>query len=218
MFGAPGYDIATAMQPGLVSILDASSLYHAPRLYGALMLYLLRDLARRLPEAGDLDRPRLVLVFDEAHCLFHEASPALLRSIEATARLIRSKGVGLIWASQSPQDIPGIVRDQCATIITHSRDYGVGRAMFQTLDNQGQPTPPRIISPDLPTCPLGALQSHDAPPGPNAPQEVTNGDWLGYAAIAGFAALIAGALALILGGYAGHMIAGAIALAIFMRV
>ena len=90
--------------------------------------------------------------------------------------------------------------------------------MFQTLDNQGQPTPPRIISPDLPTCPLGALQSHDAPPGPNAPQEVTNGDWLGYAAIAGFAALIAGALALILGGYAGHMIAGAIALAIFMRV
>lgn len=163
LFGAPGFDVADLLTPGLVSILDASALYHAPRLYGALMLYVLRQLATRLPEAGDLDKPRLVLIFDEAHTLFHEASPALLRSIEATARLIRSKGVGLYFASQSPQDIPQVVREQCATAIAHSRDYGVGWAMFQTLDSKGQPTAPRMIRPDLPQAPLGALQDHEKP-------------------------------------------------------
>ena len=163
LFGAPGYDVATAMQPGLVSIIDVSRLYHSPRLYGALMLYLLRDLTTRLPELGDMDKPRLCLVIDESHCLFHEASPALLRSIEATARLIRSKGVGLYFASQSPRDIPDIVRDQCATVIEHSRDYGIGYARFTTLDHIGKPTAPRLIRPDLPQAPLGALQDHEKP-------------------------------------------------------
>lgn len=157
LFGAPGYDVESAMQPGLVSILDVSRLYHSPRLYGALMLHLLRDLAHRLKEIGDCDKPRLCLVIDEAHCLFHEASPALLRSVEATARLIRSKGVGLYFASQSPDDIPAIVRDQCATTIAHSRDLGVGRAMFQTLNSSGNATTPLVIRPALPSCPLGAL-------------------------------------------------------------
>lgn len=161
MFGAPGYDVATAMQPGLVSIVDVSRLYHSPRLYGALMLYLLRDLARRLPELGDMDKPRLCLVIDESHCLFHEASPALLRSIEATARLIRSKGVGLYFASQSPDDIPAIVREQCATTIAHSRDLGVGRAAFRTLDAAGNATESRIIQPTLPACPLGPLSPEE---------------------------------------------------------
>ena len=162
MFGAPALDVADLMQPGLVSILDASEIYHAPRLYGALLLYVLRELARRLPECGDMDRPRLVLIFDEAHTVFHEAPPALLRQVEATARLIRSKGVGLYFASQSSDDIPAIVQAQCATRIEHSRDYGVGRARFATLDANGRPTAPRMVAPDLPECPLGPLSDAEA--------------------------------------------------------
>lgn len=199
LFGAPGYDVESAMVPGLVSILDVSRLYHAPRLYGALMLYLLRDLARRLPELGDMDKPRLCLVIDEAHCLFHEASPALLRSIEATARLIRSKGVGLYFASQSPDDIPAIVRDQCATTIAHSRDLGVGRAAFRTLDNSGNATESRIIRPDLPACPLGPLSEAERPamPQPVATPETVQGQDMtahGYVFILGAALLACGAV------------------------
>ena len=199
LFGAPGFDVESAMVPGLVSILDVSRLYHAPRLYGALMLYLLRDLARRLPELGDMDKPRLCLVIDEAHCLFHEASPALLRSIEATARLIRSKGVGLYFASQSPDDIPAIVRDQCATTIAHSRDLGVGRAAFRTLDNSGNATESRIIRPDLPACPLGPLAEAERPamPQPVATPETVQGQDMtahGYAFMLGAALLACGAI------------------------
>ena len=199
MFGAPGYDVESAMAPGLVSILDVSRLYHAPRLYGALMLYLLRDLARRLPELGDMDKPRLCLVIDEAHCLFHEASPALLRSIEATARLIRSKGVGLYFASQSPDDIPAIVRDQCATTIAHSRDLGVGRAAFRTLDNSGNATESRIIRPDLPQCQLGPLTEAERPAmqQPVATPETVQGQDMtahGYAFMLGAALLACGAI------------------------
>ena len=199
MFGAPGYDVESAMAPGLVSILDVSRLYHAPRLYGALMLYLLRDLARRLPELGDMDKPRLCLVIDEAHCLFHEASPALLRSIEATARLIRSKGVGLYFASQSPDDIPAIVRDQCATTIAHSRDLGVGRAVFRTLDKSGNATESRIIRPDLPQCPLGPLTETERPamPQPVATPETVQGQDMtahGYAFMLGAGLLACGAI------------------------
>lgn len=168
LFGAPAFDVASLLEPG-VSILDASKLYHSPRLYGALLLYILRDLATRLPEIGDNPLPRLAMVFDEAHTVFHEASPALLRSVEATARLIRSKGVGLVWASQSPQDLPQLIRDQCATTIEHSRDYGVGQARFVTLDNKGQPTPARMVKPDLPQCPLGPLTEQEQPPAPVAP-------------------------------------------------
>lgn len=199
MFGAPGYGVESAMVPGLVSVLDVSRLCHAPRLYGALMLYLLRDLARRLPELGDMDKPRLCLVIDEAHCLFHEASPALLRSIEATARLIRSKGVGLYFASQSPDDIPAIVRDQCATTIAHSRDLGVGRAAFRTLDNSGNATESRIIRPDLPQCQLGPLTEAERPamPQPVATPETVQGQDMtahGYAFVLGAALLACGAV------------------------
>lgn len=150
LFGAPGFDIASAMQPGAVSVIDASRLYHSPRLYGALSLYLLRELATRFPECGDLDKPRLALVIDEAHSLFSEASPALVRSAEATARLIRSKGVALVFASQSPGDVPPVIAAQCATTIQHGRELGVGNARFVTLDSTGAPTAPRVIRPDLP--------------------------------------------------------------------
>lgn len=151
LFGPSTLDVGDWIDTPALHILDASRLYHTPRLYGALLLYILRDLATRLPECGDLERPRLVLVFDEAHTIFHEATPALLRSIEATARLIRSKGVGLVWASQSPDDIPVIIRSQCATSIRHTREFGVGRCAFITLDTRGQITPERMVTPDMAT-------------------------------------------------------------------
>lgn len=158
-FGVPGYDIADLMrEPGRVSILSAEKLLHAPRLYSALMLWLLRELFQRLPEIGDMDRPRLVFVFDEAHTLFADCPAPLLRSIEQTARLIRSKGVGIYFASQAESDIPELIRAQLATRVEHARELGVGRARFTTLNASGQPTPPVVISPALPKCPLGAFE------------------------------------------------------------
>ena len=203
IFGAPAFDIAAAMDSGLVTIVDASALYHSPRLYGAFVLWLLRELATRFPEAGDLDRPRLALVIDESHCLFHEASPALLRSIEATARLIRSKGVALVFASQSPDDLPAVIRAQCATVIEHARAHGVGNCLFSTLDSSGNATAPRMIRPALPDC--MAAPRHDQAPRPASPPPVIpqapraheiaeNVDLHGYAflAIAGAALLAFG--------------------------
>ena len=117
-----------------------------------------------------------MLVFDEAHTIFHEANPTLLRSIEATARLIRSKGVGLIWASQSLDDVPLIIRAQCATTIRHTREFGVGRCAFTTLDGRGQITAERMVQPDMASldglaapapAPLAASETDspdDAPP------------------------------------------------------
>lgn len=160
-FGAPAFDIATLLDPaGVISILSAERLLHAPRLYSALLLWLLRELFQRLPEVGDMDKPRLVFIFDEAHTIFADCPAALLRSIEQTARLIRSKGVGIYFASQSPADLPEIIRNQCATRIQHDRALGVGRAHFETLDKNGAPSVRQLIRPDLPNCPLGAL-SHD---------------------------------------------------------
>lgn len=166
LFGPHGFDVADWTDKPALHILDASQLYHTPRLYGALLLYILRDLSKRMPEVGDIERPRLVLVFDEAHTIFHEASPALLRSVEATARLIRSKGIGLIWASQSPEDIPRVIRDQCATTIKHERQFGIGRCAFSSMGS-----PERIISPDMgslagltsPAAPIAALEPAPEP-------------------------------------------------------
>jgi DNA helicase HerA-like ATPase len=187
-FGAPGFDIADLLKfslgydvetsgeeikevrHGLVSILAAEKLLQAPRLYSALLLWLLRELFQRLPEVGDMDKPRLVFVFDEAHTLFSDCPAPLLRSIEQTARLIRSKGVGIYFASQSPADIPEIIRNQCATRIAHDRALGVGRAYFDTLDSSGRPAARMLIKPDLPACQLGALSPEErAPHVPAAP-------------------------------------------------
>lgn len=168
-FGAPAFDIATLLDvepggpgpEGVVSILAAERLLHAPRLYSALLLWLLRELFQRLPEIGDMDKPRLVFIFDEAHTIFADCPAALLRSIEQTARLIRSKGVGIYFASQSPADVPEIIRNQCATRIQHDRALGVGRAQFDTLDKNGAPSVRQLIRPDLPSCQLGALSEEE---------------------------------------------------------
>lgn len=190
-FGPARFDVATLLEPGKVTILDATRLFNSPRLYGAFLLWLMRELWQRLPERGDAPLPILALVFDECHTVFHEASPALLRQTEATARLIRSKGVGLVWASQSPSDLPAIIAEQCATRLQHDRALGVGKARFVTLDDTGKPTPPRIISPDLPACGLQLASVPDAAPLPvSAPQPVDVPDMTGHVRI-GFALLVA---------------------------
>src|SRR4030095_13936379 len=87
---------------GVVNILAADKLMNAPRLYATFLLWMLSELFERLPEVGDLDKPKLAFIFDEAHLLFDDAPPALLQRIEQVVRLIRSKGVGIYFCSQFP--------------------------------------------------------------------------------------------------------------------
>ena len=112
-FGEPMLDIADLMQTedgkGVVNILAADRLMASPRLYSTFLLWLLAELFEHLPEVGDLEKPKLVFFFDEAHLLFNEAPAALLEKIEHVVRLIRSKGVGVYFITQNPLDIPDTV-------------------------------------------------------------------------------------------------------------
>jgi DNA helicase HerA-like ATPase len=124
-FGRPAFDLATLEAPqsggrGLISILAAERLIRSPDLYAAFLLWLLGDLYARAPEVGDVDRPRLVLIFDEAHLMFRDAPPALIRRVESTVRLIRSKGIGVYFASQSPADIPPAIAAQLGNRVQHA--------------------------------------------------------------------------------------------------
>lgn len=106
---------------GVISILDATDLTtKSPRLYAAFLLWLLSELFENMPEAGDLERPKLVLFFDEAHLLFDQAPKALVDKIEQIVRLIRSKGVGVYFISQSPLDIPDAILGQLGLKIQHA--------------------------------------------------------------------------------------------------
>lgn len=106
---------------GVINVLDASKVIHrAPRLYACFLLWLLAELFENLPEVGDTDRPKLVLFFDEAHLIFDTAPDALLEKVEQVVRLIRSKGVGVFFISQSPQDIPEAVLGQLGMKIQHA--------------------------------------------------------------------------------------------------
>ncbi len=126
LFGEPALSLADLMQVdfsgnGVVSILDATQLVqNAPRVYTALLLWLLSELFEDLPEAGDADRPKLVLFFDEAHLLFNGAPKPLLDKIEQVVRLIRSKGVGVYFVTQSPLDIPESVLGQLGLKVEHA--------------------------------------------------------------------------------------------------
>lgn len=106
---------------GVISILDATELTtKSPRLYATFLLWMLSELFETLPEVGDADRPKLVLFFDEAHLLFNQAPKALLDKIEQIVRLIRSKGVGVYFISQSPLDIPAAILGQMGLKIQHA--------------------------------------------------------------------------------------------------
>ncbi len=124
-FGEPALDIRDfiAVDPsgqGRINVLAADRLIEAPKLYSTFLLWLLSELFEELPEAGDVDKPKLVFFFDEAHLLFDEAPKALLDKIEQVVRLVRSKGVGVYFISQNPRDIPDTVLGQLGNRIQHA--------------------------------------------------------------------------------------------------
>jgi DNA helicase HerA-like ATPase len=124
-FGEPMLNIADFMQTdgqgrGVVNILAADKLMNAPRLYATFLLWLLSELFEHLPEVGDLDKPKLVFFFDEAHLLFNDAPKALLERIELVVRLVRSKGVGVYFVTQNPLDIPDSVLGQLGNRVQHA--------------------------------------------------------------------------------------------------
>ncbi|RMG34285.1 MAG: DUF853 family protein [Gammaproteobacteria bacterium] len=124
-FGEPALRLEHLMQRdfsgrGVISLLDATTLYHSPRIYSTFLLWLLSELMEELPERGDADRPELVFFFDEAHLLFDTASRPLLEKITQVVRLIRSKGVGVFFITQYPNDVPDEVIGQLGNRIQHA--------------------------------------------------------------------------------------------------
>ena len=124
-FGEPAVNIMDFftfgdMGKGMINILDSSSLINNTKLYSTFLLYLLSELFERLPEVGDMDKPKMVFFFDEAHLLFKDAPRALLEKIEQVVKLIRSKGVGIYFCTQNPRDIPDGVLAQLGNKIQHA--------------------------------------------------------------------------------------------------
>ena len=175
-FGLPEFDTSdllrtTADGKGLVSMLELPAVQDRPQLFSTFLMWLLADLFHDLPEVGDLDKPKLVFFFDEAHLLFSDASKAFLDQIQQTVRLIRSKGIGIFFVTQSPKDVPADVLAQLGSRVQHAlRAYtpddakalrdaiktyphtaydmeklltslGTGEAVVTVLSEKGAPTP-----------------------------------------------------------------------------
>ena len=123
-FGEPMLNIGDFMQTidgkGVINILSADKLMNAPRLYATFLLWMLSELFESLPEVGDLDQPKLVFFFDEAHLLFKDAPAALVERIELVVRLVRSKGVGVYFVTQNPLDVPDSVLGQLGNRVQHA--------------------------------------------------------------------------------------------------
>src|SRR5574337_781902 len=143
-FGEPMLDINDLMQTdgdgrGVINILAADKLYNAPKLYSTFLLWLLSELFEQLPEVGDVDKPKMVFFFDEAHLLFNDAPAALLEKIEQVVRLIRSKGVGVYFVTQNPLDVPDTVLGQLGNRVQHAlraftpRDQKAVKTAAETL-------------------------------------------------------------------------------------
>jgi uncharacterized protein len=143
-FGEPMLDIADLMRVdsngrGVINILAAEKLYLSPMLYSTFLLWLLSELFERLPEAGDLDQPKLVFFFDEAHLLFNNAPDALVDKVEQVVRLIRSKGVGVYFVTQNPLDVPDKILGQLGNRVQHAlraftpRDQKAVRVAAETM-------------------------------------------------------------------------------------
>ena len=175
-FGEPEIDTAEFLRTatdgrGVISLLEVPGVADKPALYSTFLMWLLADLFNDLPEVGDLDKPKLVFFFDEAHLLFADASKAFLDQIVRTVRLIRSKGVGIVFVTQTPKDVPGEVLGQLgsrvqhqlraftpddakalrATVSTYPRSaydlesvltsLGIGEAIVTVMSEEGAPTP-----------------------------------------------------------------------------
>ncbi len=143
-FGEPELDIADFLRVdkdgrGVVNLLSAEKLMRAPRLYAVFLLWMLSELFEKLPEVGDLDRPKLVFFFDEAHLLFDGAPKSLLAAINQMVRLIRSKGVGVYFVTQNPLDLPETVLGQLGNRVQHAlraftpRDQKAVKAAAETF-------------------------------------------------------------------------------------
>ena len=143
-FGEPALDVMDWIRTdsagrGMINVLAADKLMQSPRLYAVFLLWMLADLYERLPEVGDLDKPRLVFFFDEAHLLFAGAPKALLEKVEQVVRLIRSKGVGIYFVTQNPLDIPDTVLGQLGNRVQHAlraftpRDQKAVKTAAQTM-------------------------------------------------------------------------------------
>jgi DNA helicase HerA-like ATPase len=175
-FGEPEFDTADLLRTapdgrGVVSVLELPSVQDKPQLFSTFLMWLLADLFHDLPEVGDADKPKLVFFFDEAHLLFDEASKAFLDSITQTVRLIRSKGVGVFFVTQTPKDVPSDVLGQLGNRVQHAlraftpddqkalkatvktfpdsaydleellTGLGTGEAVVTVLSEKGAPTP-----------------------------------------------------------------------------
>jgi DNA helicase HerA-like ATPase len=175
-FGLPEFDTADLLRTapdgrGLVSVLELPAVQDRPALFSTFLMWLLADLFHDLPEVGDLDKPKLVFFFDEAHLLFDGASKDFQQAIEQTVRLIRSKGVGIFFVTQSPKDVPADVLAQLSNRVQHAlraftpddakalkaavstypksgydlasllTSLGIGEAVVTVLSERGAPTP-----------------------------------------------------------------------------
>jgi DNA helicase HerA-like ATPase len=143
-FGEPILNIDDLMQTdskgnGMINILSADKLMQSPKVYSTMLLWLLAELFEHFPEAGDLEKPKLVFFFDEAHLLFSDAPAALIDKIEQMVRLIRSKGVGVYFVTQNPADVPDKVLSQLGNRVQHAlrafspRDQKAVRAAAETM-------------------------------------------------------------------------------------
>jgi len=143
-FGEPALNIEDLLQTdssgkGVVNILAADQLLQSPQLYATFLLWLMSELFEKLPEVGDLEKPKLVFFFDEAHLLFNDLPSVLQNRIEQVVRLIRSKGVGVFFVTQNPIDVPDTVLSQLGNRVQHAlrafspRDQKVVKAAAQTF-------------------------------------------------------------------------------------
>ena len=143
-FGEPALELADFMRQdlsgrGIVNILAADQLVLKPKLYTTFLLWMLSELFEKLPEVGDLDQPKLVFFFDEAHLLFDDAPSQLRQRVEQVVRLIRSKGVGVYFCSQNPDDVPDVILGQMGNRIQHAlraftpRDQKAVKAAAETF-------------------------------------------------------------------------------------
>jgi DNA helicase HerA-like ATPase len=157
MFGEPALELADLLRTdlsgrGIVNVLAADQLILKPRLFSSFLLWLLSELFEQLPEVGDLDKPKLVFIFDEAHLLFDDAPPALRDRVEQVVRLVRSKGVGVYFCSQFPDDIPGEILGQLGNRVQHAlraftpRDQKAVRTAAETFVANPQIDVAKVIS------------------------------------------------------------------------
>ena len=124
-FGEPQFEIGDLLRTtpdgrGVISCLELAAVQDKPRLFSTVLMWLLAELFEQLPEVGDLDKPKLVFFFDEAHLLFDDSTDAFLESVERTVRMIRSKGVGVFFVTQHPTDLPSSVLAQLGNRIQHA--------------------------------------------------------------------------------------------------